>query len=238
MSTLLKAGSVHLGAARKSLGAAPLVPAVAPIGLPVAEPPPNATPSSDGIVDALETRLRELEKQNAQLKQQAEERERLAHRKGWDEGIAKGKAQAEHDHAAQLDALQNGIREALQSFDHRLDSIEALALDIARAALDKIFGDPSLHAALIAQTVRHHLSHIATGTVLGIEVSQANFPDSEQLRHAFDELITHDRVALDASAQLPAGACLIALTLGKLDASPARQYERIAGALASLRGQT
>jgi len=241
MTQLLKASRVQVGDGRRLLGTLPgAVPSSDFAAEPEANAPSVALPGSPDATaaqaqaDALAARLAELEHAYSTLETTAIAEKEAAYRNGMGEGISIGEAQAKRDHATQLEALRQGVSDALQVFQARLAPLEALSLDIARAALDKIFGDPALHADLIARTARHHLAQIAADSVLNIEVSPEDFPDREPLHDAFAAHLGRPGVSVKTNAQLPRGACLIGLSLGKLDVSLPLQHTRIASTLNEL----
>jgi flagellar assembly protein FliH len=138
------------------------------------------------------------------------------------------------DHAAQLAALRAGVQDALADFRQRLQGIETLSLDVTQAALEKIFGDRALCAALVVQTARHHLSQVATGSAIGVRVSAMDFPQPEQLQEAFTSVTQHTRLTVHADPHLASGACLIQLTLGCLDVSLPQQLSHVTAAISTL----
>ncbi|TKC89458.1 hypothetical protein FAZ69_11035 [Trinickia terrae] len=244
MTLLLKAGEVRVGDGRRALGALPgdaASAALMPAGprTPSAEtthsaPAAAAQSQADAQAEALTTRLAEIEQAYALLEKTTHAEKEAAYRQGMSEGIAIGEAQAQKDHAAQLDMLAKGVGAALQAFDAQLAALETLSLDIARAALDTIFGDPDLHSDLVVKTAQHHLSRIKNESALTIEVSPADFPEPQALHDAFAALAAAPGLGFSANPRLARGACLIGLSLGKLDASLPQQHSRIAAALAEL----
>jgi type III secretion protein L len=234
MSTLIKAHQVKLGTG-----------AAARIRAPAASAPANRMPEhaamdatrvvSGAKVDTMAQRLSEIECAYAKLEHEVGTRERAAYEKGLTEGKIAGEQCAGQDYAAQREALRNGIQLALDGLRAQLDSLEGLAIDVTHAALDQLLGDASRHADLVVETARHHLNQVAAGSAISVEVSRADFPDDAQLEAAFASFAGQFRTGVTARAQLPAGACLIRLTLGTLDASLDTQTARMRSALSEVR---
>ncbi|WP_353556373.1 hypothetical protein [Paraburkholderia terrae] len=178
--------------------------------------------------------LSALRRAYADLEHGVSSREQLAYEKGLAEGRVAGEKHVAQDHAAQREALSSGIQSALNAFHAQLDSLESLAIDVTCAALERLLGDASQHAALVVQTARHHLNHVATGSAIGVEVSRADFPSDAQLESSFAAFAGQLRAGVVAHPQLPAGACFIRLTLGTLDASLDTQAARIRSALSEI----
>lgn len=231
MSLLMKAGHVIIGAGRKALGEAA---AVSPSAEQAAA---GAHPASDteARIELLKRQLSELEQAYAEQTLSLEAREEAAHQRGIDEGVKTGMARAVRDHAGQLDALQAGVSDALKDFRQQLQTVETLALDVTQAALEKIFGDAALCTELVVQTARHHISHVAADSAIGVQVSAADFPESAQLQEAFATLTRHTTLTVAANPQLPSGACLIDLKLGRLDVGLPQQMTHLAATLNALR---
>lgn len=189
---------------------------------------------TDTTLETAALRLPAIEQTLTELPQEAEVRERTAYERGLKEGIRTGQEQLERDQETQLNILRGGIESALETFRVQLDSLETLAIEVTNAALGKLFGETSQHADLVAQTARHHLNAVAAGSAIAVEVSRHDFPSDTQLDAAFAQLAGKLRAGVTASAQLPAGGCLIRLSLGTLDASLDAQSARIRAALSAI----
>ncbi|MBB5407680.1 type III secretion protein L [Paraburkholderia sp. HC6.4b] len=234
MSLLLKAAQVTLGSGRKTLGRATLVAVAAEPSEHVPVQVQHAF-QTDAQIDELRRELAELAQTHAEQIRDFEERERAAYQRGIEEGIEKGVARVKLDHVQRIEALVAGIDAALAALRDRLQEVESLALDVAQAALRKTLGDTTACAALVVQTARHHLAQIAAGSAIGVRVSAKDFPDADALRDAFATLTRDTALTVDADPQLAAGACLIDLTLGRLDVSLPRQLSHFNRTLDELR---
>ncbi|KVX16437.1 hypothetical protein WL02_17155 [Burkholderia ubonensis] len=223
MSTLLKAHRVRLENGRKQLAAATANAPQPSADTPIAPPDPHAAE-----VAVLTARVAELEAACAALERERHE----AYRKGVDDGGRAADARAKRDDDARVGALSRGVQDARAALQARFASLESLALDVARAALEQIFGATERYPALIAQTIRHHVAQMEAGTVLTVDVSRADFPDDDALQPvataAPDSIVA-------AHPHLPAGACRLGLAPGRAELDLPRQCGRLLAALDRLR---
>jgi flagellar assembly protein FliH len=237
MSLLLKAGEITVGSGRRPLVQGAVTPIhAAQTGQPEQRAALTASDARpDGQIESLKHRVAELERAYEEQTRHVETLKQEAYQRGIDAGIESGVARAENDHTAMLDRLEAGVKAALAALHERLQVIEVLALDVAQSALEKVIGDPASYTALIGQTVRHHLAQTAAGSAVGIRVSADDFADPVLLKDTFATLTRHTLLAVKADPQLRSGACVIELTLGRLDLSLPQQMTRIVTALDGLR---
>ncbi|MBR8498815.1 hypothetical protein, partial [Burkholderia cenocepacia] len=109
--------------------------------------------------------------------------------------------------------------------------LEALSAEVALVGLERVLGDPARHAELVIDTVRHRLTSIAQESLVGIRVSADDFRDPARLDTVRHMLDTAPSVSVVVDPQLPGGACVIDLTLGKLDIGIPRQLASIAATI-------
>ncbi|MGT0244789.1 hypothetical protein [Burkholderia sp. GbtcB21] len=223
MSKLLKAHRVRLENGHKRLASETAYARRQASDESIASPNPHTTEIAE-----LTARIAELEAACAAL----ESAQQAAYRKGIDEGGRAADARAKRDDEARIDVLSRGLKDAHSALQVRFASLESLALDVARAALEQMFGATECYPALIAQTIRHHVAHMQAGTVLTVDVSRADFPDDNALlpiaAAAPDSVVT-------AHPHLPAGACRLGLAPGRAELDLPRQCGRLLAALDPLR---
>ncbi|WP_246797493.1 hypothetical protein [Burkholderia perseverans] len=231
MSTLLKAEQVVLSSRRLAL--APERIATPPVG--TAEPAPAAhapapPPGADAFAperEQLTARIAELE---AKLAGRLAEREHDT-RAAFGQGVEQGRQEAARMEDERIAALAGGVARARDAFASRLAELDRLATELALVGLERVLGDPARYAELVAGTVRHRLRSIADGSVVEVRVSAADFPDAARLDAMRDALGAAPAVALVADPGLAAGACVIGLTLGRLDAGVPPQLASLASSL-------
>ncbi len=240
MSSLLKAAHITLGMDRKSLHAPAITFADTSDKLSV-----NAERHIDAnerdaatIINELKQHLVDAQANYATAIAENETQVTAAFQRGWREGHLQGKAdgaaEVESKQEEQLVLLKAAIGESAIAVDRQLAQIEPLALTITQAILDKIFGDPSMYAALVIKTARHHLSSVVADSAIRLEVSGQDFPDPDTLKSALGGLANKMNFTISTSPSLPHGACFIQLKLGRLDVSLQRQTNIVKTTLAAL----
>lgn len=232
MTRIIKAGQIELSVERVPLGAQPAVAdrRSSLAGLAPVSPLYDVGDTGNAFAperDRLLARIAELEAaaagHEAELAQHA-----LA---AFERGIEDGARQAVLAEAERLALLRGGVDAALDAFIARMASLDGLAAELALVGLERVLGDPTRHTELVVETVRHRLTSIAQGSLVGIRVSADDFGDPALLDAVRRTLDTAPSVSLVADPQLPAGACVIELTLGKLDAGIPRQLASVAATI-------
>jgi flagellar assembly protein FliH len=194
---------------------------------------PTAHDATLAELNDLKEQFASLTRTCAELEHNAQTRETAAWEAGLAEGLIKGEARAQEDHGAREMALRTAMESAVGALRAKLDAVEAVSVDIALAALERILGQPDGYASLVAQTAKHHVAQLAAGSVLAIEVSRDDFPDDDRLgQFAWPgEQGGGSEVRVSARTRLRPGQCRIRLNLGALDAGLDSQLARIREAL-------
>jgi len=133
-----------------------------------------------------------------------------------DQGREEGREAADALGAQRLEALRGGLAKTAQECLSLLDGKSDLAIEIARAAIRRILGEATPRASLAEEIVRNAMAQVAGGTIIAVRVSGHDFDSDEKLASLARELGAV-RIARDNG--LPAGGCLLDLTLGTIDAS-------------------
>lgn len=144
----------------------------------------------------------------------------------FERGREEGRGEAEKGERERTGALKGAVADALATLEQKIDRERDLAIDIARAALDRIVTDPSLYHGLVAETASRHAAALQRGSIVALRVSPTDFPDADALA-ALPQLGPHAKIEADPS--LDAGACIFDLSLGSFDASLPRQLAAIEG---------
>lgn len=221
MSGLFKAGDARMSEAIRPLAQTCHIP---PRGtntstLPFAEPP-NAAETLDRQCIELEATIADLRNRIAEIEEEADRREDAAFERGRQDGLDHA-AGEETDRlellAASLDKLQNNNRKILAE-------CEALAVQLARAALGGIFGDEALHADLVTATLTRHLSSLQRDMVRQLRVSSRDFRSAEELAKLTERF---PGISVIYDETLASGECTADLLLGTLDAGLSGQWRRL-----------
>ncbi|MXN76545.1 hypothetical protein GR157_17605 [Burkholderia sp. 4701] len=229
MTAIIKAGQIALSVERVALGVQPAAQErrVLPLEHTPVAPPHNCGDAFAPERDRLLARIAELEAAASGHDDELEQRARAAFEQGIEDGIQR----ATRAEAERLALLKAGIGAACDVFMARIASLDALAAEVALVGLERVLGDPARQAELVVDTIRHRLTSIAQGSLVGIRVSADDFTDPALLDAARRTLDTAPSVSLAADPQLPSGACVIDLTLGKLDAGIPRQWASVAATI-------
>lgn len=202
---------------------------------------PYASPPSIGPADTApsDPHREEVQKLRALLAERDAELEELRAEvdKARVEGEAAGRiaaeAEVEDSREKALELLRNGIEHAGAAVADCQGQMEVLALMIARTALDKLFGDDSGRRAAVTELVVRQLRSIERQTLLQVEVSRLDFPNTDELA----DLAGQIGVAVDdicANAGLAPGACRMRLRVGTLEVGLDEQWGAIRNLLDDL----
>jgi type III secretion protein L len=211
--------------------------------LPAAPDPPMTAAERaalERVLDELSEHMRTLETKNASLEDSlmAARAEAAQAALGLDAAVAEAKVSAHEDGlaagaAAKAEALQQldaGLARATERLAADLQGLETLAVSLAKAALAKIFDDHDGLADRVVQLIRRQLADLERGALLGVEVSERDFPDSESLQH-LSRTAGLSGVEIRALAGLEPGGCRLRLRLGELDVGVGQQWARLSALL-------
>ena len=193
---------------------------------------PAVDPETARLLDERTQLLRRLEAHDAEvadLRKQVE----AAFRKGEAQGREAGQRAAEDASAARLARLENGIRQALDTFVQTLSGLEYLAPALARESLATLIGHGDTRAELVTATVGRHLRTLEAHSVLHVEVSQVDFQDDTAL-DALMQALGVPGLRVKAQPGLKSGDCRIQLKLGSLDVGLDQQCGRLGAMLAQM----
>lgn len=152
-----------------------------------------------------------------------------AHRDGVAEGRAEERAQVQDQDDRRLAALGAALDKAGGGLSATLDGLERLALRLALEAVDKILGDPEHALDRLARAIRRQVDAVEARVLIGVSVSQADFPDRAELE-ALEHAVARPGLSLTASRDLGPGDCEMRLRLGTVEIGPRLQWSRLAQA--------
>jgi len=177
----------------------------------------------EGQVAALTEALEAAEAKLAALELDAEAREADAMEAGRAAGRLEGAAIADEA----LAILEASAAGAVDDLRESLRNVETLAVALAKAAVAKVFGEVGAPADRVSLIVRRQLAALERSAVLSVQVSTADFPDTEALA-ALQEAGGLGPVELQARDELGSGDCRIRLRLGELEVGVGQQWARLA----------
>lgn len=130
------------------------------------------------------------------------------------------------DDRERLDAVVAGVRALQETWRERLDAMEQLAVDVARAAVARMFGDHRDLSDLVTRTAAAYFRRMGEEAIVALRVSPLDFPDSARLSDAARSIgLAAD--LLSADPMLGAGACRADLRLGQAVLDPVLQWAEI-----------
>jgi flagellar biosynthesis/type III secretory pathway protein FliH len=146
------------------------------------------------------------------------------------EGEAAGLAQAQDDVAERHRRLEAAIATAQARLTDVFAETGRLAALIARECLAKVLDPAEDRARLVVDLLRNQLSRLEGEAVLAVEVSAADFrkEDTRQLTMGSN---LSGAVELNFRDDLPSGACVIALRVGRLEVGIGQQWGAVAAVL-------
>ena len=225
MNRIIKAGDRSHGLKIASLDGG------LPSALPASAPDARQTDPIAEEIGRLRALVEEKEAENAALSEAVDK----ARAEGEEAGRIAMELEFEDGRERALELLEAGIGMARESLDEFLVRAEILALEVARTALNKLFGQDDGREAAVVDLVRHQLSHIERQSLVAIEVSRLDFPDTREVA-ALAERMGVDAAMLAASDELNAGGCRMRMKLGTIDVGLDQQWVAIRELLDSMAG--
>lgn len=210
MSGLIKGGEAHMVRS--------LLDPIAP-----------ASSAGDPRIEALESRVEEL--QAALAEQRIEGRKAVAEARL--EGEREGRAAADEAVATKVAALRKGVEAALAEWTDRLARLDGLTASLAKAALAKLFDDHDEHSRFVAAVVARQMRLVRRDSLVAIRVSAADFED-DQILAALAAEAGAGSARIVADADLASGECRIDLRLGHIDVGVGTQWTQLAAFLDEL----
>lgn len=195
----------------------------APTGLPdkpqavVASAPFEAIPQAEPVLELPHdtARTQEIAKLQRALEAKSEELTAACER-AFDEGRQLGLAAAADREQERFQALQDKLSEGLGAIADHLAAREDQAVGIARAVLQRILGDRSAYAGMVAETAALWRRSLAEATVLKVVVSAQDFAGESDLAALQLRL---GNVAVERDPAMASGDCRFSLALGEVDLS-------------------
>lgn len=183
-----------------------------PIVEEVAPPPP------DPRIAILATQVADLEADLAAARRDAIAAVEAAREEGAREVLL--------DDRERLDAVTAGLETVLGTWRDRLADTERLAVAVARAAVERMFGAHEDLSGLVTRSAAAYVARIGAEAVVALRVSPLDFPEPGALACAARSIgLKAD--ALSADPALSAGSCRADLRLGGADLDLAGQWSAV-----------
>lgn len=150
-----------------------------------------------------------------------------------EEGRKKGRAEAQDREADRLKRLDQGLTEACTAWGERVDRIDVLAPQLARAAIARLFDGVDDRAELVTAMIARRLADLRRDSVLALRVSALDFHDKPALA-ALAATLSNSQVEITTDPTLDAGRARFELKLGALDLDLAEQWHKVAALLEAM----
>ena len=146
----------------------------------------------------------------------------------YEDGKAEGLATADKFALEGLERLQEACAQAQGNLISELQSHVDLAIEIAKALIQRVLGDDAQLPSHVIQTAAAWSERLKQTTVLRLRVSLIDFPDEETLTELGGRVTP---IQVEADPALETGACVFDLQLGQFDASLPTQLKTMAAFL-------
>lgn len=197
-----------------------------PFGLATSKAAPAGPAGTDPFA-SFEQRIGELEAELAALEKAVPGLVAEAREEGRKEGLE------ERDEAAakKLALIEAGLTEAIAGWTQRLEAMNALSVQVASTVIQKMTGNPDWRGDFLAHAIAVRLAALDASTVIAVKLSPADISAEE-----ITALNADSKIVIEASNELEAGQCIIALQMGEIELGPAVQWRRAAKLLDALAG--
>jgi type III secretion protein L len=143
-------------------------------------------------------------------------------------GCSEGVTQAENRETERLALLGESLQRSEAALREKVAALERLAPLLARECLEILFAAPKFCGKAVRRIIEAQMARIEKSAVLSIAVSRADFTSEESLAAVAEGL------AVQASEDLPPGACSINLRLGTLEVGLNQQWPALRALLAEM----
>ena len=147
-----------------------------------------------------------------------------------DDARTKGRKEAEialaQENTRALALLQSAVEKAARGLDDKLAVLDVLALQVAQAALEKVFANVQAYQDLVTRAISRQIEQLRTDAIVRVFVSAADFPNDAAIRKTAQS-IASERIEIRSDPQLPRGDCQIDLRLGHMEISLAQHWDAL-----------
>jgi flagellar assembly protein FliH len=206
---------------------------------PMRQEIPAHTARLDPMTARLAAAEEEIERLQAALAESEVEASRLrdtardAFEEGRQQGLAEGRKAGEERRAAALEQLEIALSAATDRLAEDIGQLERLAPMLAKAALERLVGDPGGRLEFVTDALRLQLARVDQASLVQAEVSPEDFADPADL-DALPGRLGTPRLVVVLKDDLAAGEARLRLTLGGLEVGPAQQMKVLAALLDTL----
>ena len=148
------------------------------------------------------------------------------------EGRKEGLRERDEATAKKLALLEPALTGAVDRWTERLEALNGLSVQVAKTVLQKMTGNADWHGDFLAQAIAARLAVLDASSVIAVKLSAADISSQE-----IAELNASSKILIEASTELEAGQCTIALQMGEIELGPSAQWSEAARLLDSIAEQ-
>jgi type III secretion protein L len=191
--------------------------------------PPALAPRSTAelALDAAQDEISQLRAALTETREAAAQ----AGARAYEDGRQTGMASAAQDEERLFVAVRSGVDSALRAWNDRLAGLDALAVLLAKAGLEKLFGPHADQAELVVRTIGARTALLRQESLVRVQVSALDFPEAAALDPIRRQVGAID-IQIDPA--LRNGDCRIDLQLGGIDLGIASQWQALSAFLDDL----
>lgn len=176
--------------------------------------------------DALLCRLAQMEQELRQREAEAQDLRTAAvaaREQGAEQGYEAGLIAAQDRQAERLSLLEKSIMRAQANLTESLTSLSRLSALLAQDCVEIILGNAGDRAGFVERIIDTQVARIDRAMLIAIHLSRMDFPDDADLA-ALTARLGLASVIVTAGPDLPSGACLMTLRLGRLSVGINQQW--------------
>ncbi len=168
-----------------------------------------------------ESTIAELRQKLLKTQDNADAREEAAYERGVQEGL---QAATSND-AKRNEMLREALKKVCETVYEQLSDCEQLALQLARVALARVFGQAENRAGQVADALGHRLGQLKRELVVAVAVSPEDFSAPCEQLAALS--VDYPAVSIECDSNLASGECVARLALGTLVVGIPGQWHRL-----------
>jgi len=200
--------------------------AVRPLAEPLSVAPVIPLGKHDEERDALLRRIARMEDELRQREAEARDLRAAAvkaREEGVEQGYESGLAAAQDRQAERLSLLEKAMLRTQANLAESLTSLSRLSALLAQDCVEIILGNASDRVGFIERIIDTQVARIDRTMLVAIHLSRMDFPDDTELTTLASRLGSA-AVSVTAGEDLPAGACVMTLRLGRLSVGIDQQW--------------
>jgi flagellar biosynthesis/type III secretory pathway protein FliH len=229
--TLIKSSRVYFAPKPRTLGSA-APPTDAPSAAAIK---PVAAVNIDPQLQTFDAEIKVL-RQKLQASLAKVEEQEVAIDDAYERGIGDGARNVTLQTAASIELLSDGIDRAIAQLAQYSSAMEQLAVELARTALTRVFGERSHRPDMVLEIIHRQLETLAKDMVLQIDVASKDFKDAADQDDAFAAWLQQG-ISIQRRDDLVSGDCEMHLRLGTLDIGLDQQWGKIRAHLEQLNSE-